>query len=96
MADPGEKANEQPATEEELAVVLSDDVETQEEAFEAAFDEFAATDDTAAPPQEGREEGHKAGAEASAETTEDEPASGEQPPDTEEAAPDSAATMAFP
>ncbi len=67
--------------------------ETNEEAFAAAFDEFAAVDDTeaATPPAEGREDGDQASAGAPAEKTEEAPASGEQSPDNDDASTDDAA-----
>lgn len=100
MAEPvKKKADDAPATDEQLAAVLSDDPETAEEAFAEAFDEFAAQDDTvtadpAAPDgaAKGAEADDKAGAEApAADKTEAKPASGEKPPDTDEAAPKGAA-----
>ncbi len=62
------------ATEAELASVLSDDPEAKEEEFEAAFDEFAAEDDTATatPAAEVRE--------ATDEKTGDEATPGEESP----------------
>lgn len=98
---PAGKADD--ATEKQLAAVLSDDPESNEEAFAAAFDEFAATDDTTttaeALPAEGLED-DKAGAAVVAPATDsadDKAASGDAPSDADakdppaEAAPDGAA-----
>ena len=100
MANPVKKDDEA-FTKEQLAAVLSDDPETNEEAFEAAFEEFAGVDDTAtvSPPAEGRKDegqplaGEPAVAPEKTEKTEttDQATSGEQSPGADEAAPDGAA-----
>ncbi len=50
----------------------------------AAFDEFAADDDTVTPPAEGQEDGNKADAAASAETTDQAPSGGEPSDDADD------------
>lgn len=90
MAEPAKKkADDAPATDEQLAAVLSDDPESAEEEFAEAFEEFASKDDTvtADAPAKGPDDDDKAGAPAPADKTEDQPASGEKPPDTDKAAP---------